>query len=298
MELKDSIRGRFEFYTLSAFVFVILLSPAHAIDVIPGYAVAPPPNMNSFTASLVNIETGDRYIQGHKQGLDTKLKVSNLLLRYTRSFLINGRTAGFYIQPSLGAIEPGGSLAGNKKSTGIGDTGFAFAYWPYANRKSGDYFSLAGYLFTPTGKYDSNKLINLSQNRYSAAFKITYHTKLTDSIEGMLSTDVQWFGDNDDYRLTHQRLEQKPLYSTQATLIYNINKQLMVAGSYFIHSGGETQLDGINQDDRIKRDRYQLAVTGKFSFGRLILQFGSDLGTENGFRESQHAILRYQRLWK
>ncbi|MES9867855.1 MAG: transporter [Candidatus Thiodiazotropha sp. LLP2] len=298
MKPKNSIKGRFEFYTLPAFVFALFLSPAHAIDVIPGYAVAPPPDMNSFMASLVNIETGDRYIQGRKQGLDTKLNISNLLLRYTRSFSINGKPAGFYIQPSLGTVEPGGSLSGNDNSTGIGDTGFAFAYWPYANRETGDYFSLTGYLIAPTGKYDSNKLVNLGQNRYGAAFKITYHTKLTDSVEGMLSTDVQWFGDNDDYRLTHQHLEQKPLYSTQATLMYIINKQFMLAGSYFIHTGGETQLDGVDQDDRIKRDRYQLAVMGKFSFGKLILQFGSDLDTENGFIESQHAILRYQRLWK
>ncbi|MES9817243.1 MAG: transporter [Candidatus Thiodiazotropha sp.] len=298
MRPKKNIRQRFTLGILPAFLFAIYLSPAQAIDIIPGNAVAPPPDLNGFMASVVNIHTGDRYIHEQKQGLGTELEVSSLLLRYSRTFSITDDPAAFYVQPSVAKAEPGGSLSVNAKSTGIGDTATAFAYWPYADREAGDYLAFTGYLLVPTGEYDSDKLINLGQNRYSAAFQVAFHAKLTESVDGMLSTDVQWFGDNDNYRLTHQRRKQKPLYSAQATLMYNLNKQFMIAGSYFVHSGGETQLDGLDQNDRIKRDRYQAAIIGKFSFGKLILQYGKDLDTENGFIETQRAILRYQYLWK
>lgn len=273
-------------------------SVSFGVDIIPGQAIAPTPYLNIAMISFLNMKSGDKYLNGDALGLNTEVTASSLFLRYTRTFLISNKPAGFYIQPTISQIKPAGSVSAEDDSYGIGDTAFAFAYWPYSNRVSGTYLGLAGYLVTPTGEYNSNELINIGQNRYQSAIQVAYHTKLNDYFDVTISTDIMWFTKNHDYRLTHQTQKQKALYSSQATLMHNIDKRYLLAVSYFIHEGAETQLDDINQNDELKKDRYSLSVQGKFDFGKLILEWGHDFDTENGFIEERRLFLRYQMAWK
>ena len=53
-------------------------------------------------------------------------------------------------------------------------------------------------------------------------------------------------------------------------------------------------LDGVfYQDNLTQLHRYQLSVQSNYDFGRLLLQYGIDLKTENGFFEDKRLILRY-----
>ena len=283
---------------LTGLFLISSYSTVNAVDIIPGNAIAPPPKVNVFTATYSALNTGKQYINSKEQALDTKADASVIMLRYTRTFNFLDQPAAFYIQPSFGKVKPGGILASNNDSSGLGDTAFAFAYWPYSNRQAGSYFGTVAYLVTPTGEYDSNELINLGQNRYSGAFQIGYHTKLSRKLDLMAAADVQWFGDNNDYRLTHQKFEQKPLYSSQLSIMFNIDPKFMLAASYYVNRDGETALNGIDRNDQIDAERYQLMAKGKFDFGNLIFQYGSDLDRANGFFEEQRAFLRYQYVWK
>ena len=110
------IEKRYEFLFILVLSFAIYLSPAQAIDAIPRNVVAPPPDYNGFLTSVISIQTGDKYTQGREQGTDIEVDSSGLLLRYTRSFLLAGQPAAFYLQPTLGCVEPGGSMAGNDGS--------------------------------------------------------------------------------------------------------------------------------------------------------------------------------------
>ncbi len=243
--------------------------------------------------SISSVETGEKYQNGRNLGLNTRSDVTAIYPRYTRTFTLNDHPAAFYIQPTLSRIRPGGSLAGNDRASGIGDTAAALAYWPYVNSQERRYLTLSGFLVAPTGKYDSNKLINLGQNRYSAALQMAYQAPLTDQLDLMVSADTQWFGENDDYRLTHQKFEQDLLYSAQLSLMYNINSTWMAALSLYHNQGGEGQLNGVDQNDKIDRKRYQLALSKVMPTGKWIFQYGKDANTENGFIEERKAFLRY-----
>ncbi|MBU2708454.1 transporter [Zooshikella marina] len=278
---------------------VILLASdtTHAIDTIPGQAIAPPPDVNAFMLSYTAIQLGDKYSDGKKTSLNTQLNFDGILVRYTRTFTLNNQPAAVYIQPSWLHVKPSQSLSSFDDEYGLGDTASAFAYWFYADHQTGRYFATASYLIAPTGDYNSNQLINLGLNRWSFAQQIAYQTKLSDHWDIMVSADVQWFEENNDYRLTHQKYQQKLLFSTQATLMFNIEPTLVFAGSYYFHKGGESKLEGVSQHDSIERHRYGLALIKKSRQSRLILQYGEDIKTKNGFIEEHQAFIRWQTFW-
>ena len=279
-------------------ILSLFLKAAWAVDTIPGQAVAPAPDLNLFMASYGNVRLGDRYVDGRRQRPGTALENQVILLRYTRTFELGGQPAAFYIQPSFVRSEPGGALAAADAASGTGDLAASFAYWMHADREKGEYFATASYLQLPTGEYDSSKLINIGSNRAAFAQQIGYQARLGGPWSAMLTGDVQWYGANDDYRLTHQRQTQKPLFSMQATLMADLDPTTLMALSYYRHRGGETSLDGRARDDRIRRSRLGLAFSKQTGIGKLILQYGKDLDTENGFITEHEAYLRWQITWR
>jgi hypothetical protein len=283
---------------LIALIGCLGLGPAHGVDTIPGQAVAPPPGLNLFMLSYQHIELGDRYVQGDRQGHGASLELNLLMPRYTRTFSLNGLPAAFYIQPSFARADPGGSLAALNRPSGMGDLAGAFAFWPLADHQQGDYLALASYLLLPTGQYDSGKLLNIGSNRASFAQQIAGQTRLGKQWDLMLTGDIQWFADNDDYLPMHLRLSQKPLFSTQASLMYKPAPGTLLALNYYHHRGGETALNGTAQDDATRRNRLGLAFSRTTSIGKLILQYVRDLDTENGYITRHDVTARWQVAWK
>jgi hypothetical protein len=120
-------------------------------------------------------------------------------------------------------------------------------------------------------------------------------------MQWMTAIDAVQFGSNDDYRaplplaLAHPRttLDQKTLYSLQTGVRYIINDAYSVSAMYFHTVGGEEMINGINQNNRTDLHRYQLSGSTQLPVGRLILQYGGDIKTQNGFYETSRVILRY-----
>ena len=288
---------------LAAFLGSFLLAGSVlAVDVMEGNAKAPPPGLNGFMATYVNVDVGDQYVASQKQGFGHTTHIEQLLLRYTRTFSIADNPAVFYVQPSFGKVSGRGILANQPGTEGMGDTAFAFAYWPYANHQAGDYLALVGYLVAPTGEYDSSQIPNLSlgQDRYKAAFQLGYQTAINDKLDAMFVVDAMWHEDIDAVKtLTSTvKLEQDTLYSSQLSLMYKPSAQYLLGASYIISKGGEKTYDGVAQNDAADNSRYQLTARGRFSFGELIFQYGGDIDVENGFFIDNKAMLRYQLVWK
>ena len=272
-------------------------SHASALDVIPGQGIAPPPDLNLFMASYVDIDFGEIYQQSNRLP-GAELDVDLLLLRYARSFSVGDMPAAAYIQSGFGQSQGKGSLGNQPDSKGIADTAFAFAVWPYADHENGDYLALAGFLSVPTGKYDSNQLINVGKNRYSAILQAGYQARINDDFDYMIATDVQWYADNDDSPLQHKTLKTDPLYSGQISLMYTPSQRTIIAGSLFVNHGAENSLDGVSLNDDVHLERWQVSASQVFPFGKLILQYGGDLNTDNDNYQDHKAILRYQYVWK
>ena len=90
-----------------------------------------------------------------------------------------------------------------------------------------------------------------------------------------------------------KRLGQDPLYTLQTGLSYQINSRCSIAGTYYYTAGAETFQNGVAQNDQTQVQRYQLSLVSNFSFGRILLQYGADLKTKNGFYEDSRLLFRF-----
>jgi len=113
-------------------------------------------------------------------------------------------------------------------------------------------------IVAPTGDYDSSRLINLGTNRW--AFKpelgLSYpigHWFL-EAYGGIwfFTTNTEYYGDT-------QRSEQ-PLASFQAHVSYTFRRGLWLAADATYYRGGQTSVDGRDQDDRQANTRIGLTL--------------------------------------
>lgn len=99
----------------------------------------------------------------------------------------------------------------------------------------------------PLGVYDSDKLINISTNRWTIKPGIGASQALGNwTFEG--SFDVSLYTENNNFSGGKKR-QQAPVYSTQLHTTYNFPKHIWVAVSATYYTGGRTTVDGIEGDD-------------------------------------------------
>lgn len=284
------------FSTRLVYLFCLVVTPlvTRAIDIPPGQAVAPPPGKTSIRFELNSLQVGEKYKNSESLNTDAELGLHSLGVQYAGSFLIKNKLAGFYLNTSVARAIPSGSIASQDTETGVTDAAAALVTWLVADKEKGRYAVLGTFVILPTGDYDSNRAINFGKNRFAGGFQLGYHTRLSDKFDAMVTTDVIFSAENDDYRLTHQSYKQKPLYSMQFTVMHHINPSLMLSATYYLYNGGEGKLDGISLDDKIKRKRYEVVLSKRVKSGKYFVYAGRDQDTENGFVEDLRLSLRYQ----
>lgn len=276
---------------------LIYSNQVFAIDLQPGEIRAPKPDSNLLMLSYQQSERGDRYLDGNKQMGDPEIQISQLQVRVGRSFEVAEHPAFLYVQTPIGYIHPEGSLSKQEGDSGVGDTTFLLAFWPYVNHEAKTYFATGVYLTIPTGSYDCERTFNTGQNRYNAALQAAYQAPLIGDFNWTAAFDTVWFGDNDAFGLQRKTLSQKPLHTSQVGLQYILNPRYSVGATYFYTAGGETSIDGVRRDDITQLQRYQMTAAANFSFGRITLQYGADLKTKSGFIEDSRYILRYTKVF-
>jgi len=262
---------------------------SYAIDLQPGDVIAPKPGINALQLTYQYSEKKDFYSHGVKDGRYPELNTSIYVARVGHSFEVAQLPAYAYAQTGAGAIHPRG-LSGD---SGMTDTTLAIAIWPYANRETKTYLGTAFYLMLPTGSYDSSRAFNMGENRYKVAAQIGYEAPLSEKLAGMMAFDAVWHGDNNDAPLPRRKLEQDTLYTAQVGARYDFNPQYSLTGNYYYTFGGETSYEGLEQNNPIRLQRYQVSGIGNYVFGRITLQYSHDLKTENGYLEDNRLTVRY-----
>lgn len=277
--------------------------PAQAIDLQPGDIKAPPPGLGLFMLTWQQSERGDVYRDGKRDPMlkDSRLLAEQWQVRAGHSFELADMPGFFYAQVPVGSVEPKGTLDrfGLRGNSGVGDTTFLFALWPYVDRERDEYLAVGTYLTLPTGSYDSRRDFNIGSNRTSVALQAGYQRQLARRLSWAAALDGVAFSSNDDYRSPpaelqpERKLEQKALYTAQTSLRYEFGPRYAIGAAYFYTWGGETRLDGRSQDNETRLSRYQLTGLVNFPFGRITVHYGADLRTENGAFEDQRWLLRY-----
>lgn len=283
------------------FLILIVLSSSglsHAVDLQPGEIVPPKQEISILQSSISYSERGDFYKNGKKISSSSEIKSLNYIVRIAQSFFIQDVPAVVYAQTPAGYIHAKNSpttppLTDTHGDAGFGDTSLAFAIWPYANHESNKFFGMAAYLTLPSGSYSEQRLFNMGNNRYQYAFQTGYQQQISSNTHWMIAWDALYSSNNEEYLPVRFKLEQAPIYTSQTGLKYDLSPRYSVAGMYFYTHGGETIVNNMAMDDTLSLHRYQLSVQGNFDFGRLLIQYGGDIKTENKFKEDQRVIFRY-----
>ncbi|MES2586106.1 MAG: transporter [Pseudomonadota bacterium] len=275
---------------------------ARAIDLQPNDIVAPAPNKNYLTLSYLNTENTTLYKNGSAVSAtpyaSPAIDAQTAVLRGARTYSLGELPAVTYIQLPYGTIRPAGSLANFSGDTGVGDLTVATAIWPYHNRATRTYLGLAGYLTSPTGNYSSQRVFNVSENRFRTDLQLGFQSPITDSIDGMIAVDTMWFGGNSQCGVlctgttTTASLTQKPLTTTQFGPIYRINDIFTVGASYIYVAGGATAINNSYQGNVANTQRFLLSSQAHTPIGRISLQYGRDMEIKNGFAQTRLLTLR------
>ena len=286
--------------TIPRIIYCLLLSGllsasfvSHALDLNPFDAVAPQPDKNLFSATLLSTEATGTYPNGIKSAATLTHSVNQIQFRLGRSYRVAGLTGLSFVQLPVGMLSPGGAASSYPTDYGIGDLTLVTALWPYENRQTRTYFAIAGYLTLPTGSYSNQQLFNLGGKRVAGDIQLAYQTALTKQLDGMIGFDTMWFGPNNHLGAGNAQLTQKPLYTAQIGPIYHINQTVSVAATYLYVWGAETSINGLANNNALQTHRYLLSAVATTSKGRFMLQYGTNLDTQFGFNETRRMILRY-----
>lgn len=197
---------------------------------------------------------------------DVDMKMNTVAAGYIRTFAVFDRLVRAEVKQAWHDGRWEGTINGQPVSTnrrGFGDTVIRAATYlvgapPLAGkdyaayRAAADVETIVGLALAvqlPTGEYKKNKLINLGNNRFTFRPQLgVVHNRGPWGFEVTLSP---WFYTDNDSFFDGGTLKQDPLYTGQAHVVYTIRPGLWVAGSGGMGVGGETTVNGNeNNDDK------------------------------------------------
>jgi hypothetical protein len=135
--------------------------------------------------------------------------------------------------------------------------------------------------------------LNLGENRWKALLQLAY-VKHFDSTWALdVIGDVLVHGKNNDFGPAGATLRQDPRFETQAHLRYNLSPATSVSAGYGYFWGGETKVNGAEQNDKLKTQYVRLTATHFVNQTlQLQAQLGKDVSVENGPKERSRLNLR------
>ncbi|EGH70395.1 transporter [Pseudomonas syringae] len=270
-----------------------------ALEITAGDYEPLPVGMNALLVYAQHAESSDFYSNGHKVSDDFRLKTDVSLLRYIHSFALSNNAV---IEPQFilpyGHLKAGGEASALGQTTGAGDLILgAPVKWTLATANK-DVFSVAPYLYLPTGSYENDDTLNLGENRWRLLLQAAYIHHFNARWALDTAADVSWFSDNDDYGSGSDTLEQKTRYEYQAYLSYNVSPQTRFAVGGGHIDGGENRVGGVNQDDQLSTTYLRVSATHMLTPSiQVQAVLGRDVEVEEGFREKSRLNLRLAKLF-
>lgn len=229
-----------------------------------------------FMTGAYSYTSGDVYLDPVLRIEDGQFYLHATTLKYIHSFDLLGKSARVDLTQSYLSGEWSGVLNGTPASItrdGWADTavrfavnllgapplkGAEFASYRAQHAESETIVGAGLAIVLPTGRYLEDKLINLGSNRFTFRPQVgVVHTEGPWSME--LTTAAWLFTDNDEF-YNGKHLEQDPLFTADASLVYTFRPGLWISGSVGYGIGSETTVNGISSDNRQSSLGYGLSV--------------------------------------
>lgn len=229
-----------------------------------------PVGANFFAAGYSHTEM-DILFEPALQIEDAGADINTLILGYVRVLDVFGKSGRIDVTLPYSNGRWSGLLEGEAASTrrsGFNDPRIRFAVnlmgspaqraAEFRNFQVNTIVGAAVEVTLPLGEYQSDKLINLGQNRWTIRPQlgvVTNWGKWSTELTGSL-----WFySDNDELDVDKTR-EQSPLYSLQTHLIYTFRPGLWLSGSLAYGNGAQSRIDGLSANDEVDKLLWALSL--------------------------------------
>jgi hypothetical protein len=203
---------------------------------------------------------------------DAKLNIKTVVFAYARSLDVWGRSGKFDIVVPRAKLTGSALFAGEPRErevTGLIDPRLRFS----VNLYGAPAMSLAEFpsyqqdviigaslaITAPFGQYDSGRLINLGNNRWSFKPELGISKRLG-QVTLEISGAVTFYTDNDELLGDHV-LSQDPIYQVQGHLIYAFSNGVWASLDTTWLTGGSTSVDGVGNHDVQEKTRYGFTLT-------------------------------------
>jgi len=269
---RRTLRGTAAHLTLLLCLAVSVLAgaPARAADIEPRSYSNTPIGLNFLLAGFGYSE-GGLSTDPASPIQDAKLKISTGAAAYARTLNLWGQSGKIDIVVPYSDLS-GSALVNGKPAernvSGFNDPRFRlsvnFLGAPALSAKE-----FAGYrqdlivggsvqVGVPLGQYDPDRLVNLGTNRWFIKPEIGI-SKALGAFTLELATAVYFYTTNDDY-FGGKTLEQDPVYSAQAHVIYSLGRGVWAALDGTYDYGGRTTTNGVRDDAVMGNSRVGLTV--------------------------------------
>ena len=265
---------------------------SHAIEVQPGdFEILP--NSKSLALLYYTHTQGDQLYQNdEKLSKHAKLSTDIGLARFIHAIhpIENLSFEPQVILP-FGQVKASEDLAALGKVSGIGDVIIGMPI-KYALSQANT-VSVAPFLSIPSGSYHQDKALNLGENRWGTTIQTAWlhHFDPHFTLENIFDATV--YSDNDRFSSQSLTLEQDTKYEYQLYLRYNPSPitAFGIGGGWI--GGGETQLDGVEQNDKINTTYAKISASHFFTpHFQTNLTIGRDFKVEQGVKQNLDVTLR------
>ena len=217
---------------------------------------------------------------------DGNLTVHTALAAYAHSFSLFGQSAKFDALLPFSWISGTATLAGQPQSRdvdGFNDPRFRFTWNFYGapalsmeafrNYRQDVIVGTSLQVSAPLGQYDSSKLVNAGTNRWFIKPELGI-SKAWGPLILELAPSVTFYTDNHNF-LNGQTRTQDPLYAVQGHLVYSFTRGIWGAIDTTYYFGGQTAVDGVEDDDRQGNWRTGATLTLPVDLRHSIKLYGS-----------------------
>ena len=249
---------------------LLMAASARAQHLEPRAYANTPVGMNFLIAGYT-YSTGGLSIDPALPLRNSKLDVHAPILAYAHAFDAWGKSAKFDTVLGGGCLEGTADVngvPGKREICGMLDPTFrvsmnlygapALQLKDFASYRQDLIVGASVQVQAPWGQYDPVKLVNLGTNRWSFRPELGVSKALGAlTLEAILSATV--YTTNDDF-FGGQTREQDPVVATQLHVIYQFAGGTWLALDANYYTGGQTTLDGVQQNDELGNSRFGLTL--------------------------------------
>ncbi|MCU0598204.1 MAG: hypothetical protein MUE70_02970 [Desulfobacterales bacterium] len=246
--------------------FLLAVVTAHAGEIEPRAYVNTPVGINFLLAGYAYSD-GGLSTSGSLPIEDAELTMNTCITAYARTLDVWGKSGKFDVILPYSELSGSAMVDGEPRErqvSGLHDPLMRFSVNFYgapalSMEEFADYqqdliIGASLQISAPLGQYDSDKLVNLGNNRWFVKPDMGI-SKAWGAFTLEVSTGAFLFTNNDDF-FGGKTLEQDPIYTSQIHATYTLGRGIWAALSGTYDYGGRTTTDGVEGEDINENSRF------------------------------------------